>query len=137
MDATVYTATDHAMMARALRLAERAAFTTKPNPMVGCVIAHGDEVVGEGWHQRKDGTCFWAEASLTAVNDADGRTMLIDDHGSAVCAEVWSLYAGAIERLGPVPTLIEWDTDVPALEVLVAEARKADTVMERSRELAA
>jgi uncharacterized protein (UPF0276 family) len=50
---------------------------------------------------------------------------------------VWSLYQGAIERLGPVPTLIEWDTDVPALDVLVAEARKADTVMERSRELAA
>jgi uncharacterized protein (UPF0276 family) len=36
-----------------------------------------------------------------------------------------------------VPTLIEWDTDVPALDVLVAEARKADTVMERTRELAA
>lgn len=50
--ALTFTATDHAMMARALRLAERGAYTTKPNPMVGCVIAHGDEVVGEGWHQR-------------------------------------------------------------------------------------
>ena len=49
---TQFTATDHAMMARALRLAERGAYTTKPNPMVGCVLAHGDEVVGEGWHQR-------------------------------------------------------------------------------------
>ena len=39
-------------MARALRLAERGAYTTRPNPMVGCVIAHGAEVVGEGWHQR-------------------------------------------------------------------------------------
>lgn len=47
-----FTATDHAMMARALRLAERGAYTTKPNPMVGCVIAQGDAVVGEGWHQR-------------------------------------------------------------------------------------
>jgi uncharacterized protein (UPF0276 family) len=54
-----------------------------------------------------------------------------------VCAEVWSLYAQAIARLGQVPTLIEWDTDVPELEVLVAEARKADAVMEQSRELAA
>lgn len=45
-------AIDHAMMARALRLAERGAFTTRPNPMVGCVIARGDEVVGEGWHVR-------------------------------------------------------------------------------------
>ena len=46
----VFTATDHAMMTRALRLAERGAYTTKPNPMVGCVIAHGDEVIAEGWH---------------------------------------------------------------------------------------
>lgn len=48
-----FSATDHAMMARALRLAELGAYTTRPNPMVGCVIAHGDEVVGEGWHQRQ------------------------------------------------------------------------------------
>ena len=47
-----YSAHDHALMARALRLAERGAYTTRPNPMVGCVIAHGDDVVGEGWHQR-------------------------------------------------------------------------------------
>ena len=47
------------------------------------------------------------------------RELLIDDHGRTVCAEVWSLYARAIERFGPVPTLIEWDTDVPALDVLV------------------
>ena len=50
--ATEFTATDHAIMARALRLAERGAYTSKPNPMVGCVIAHGAEVVGEGFHQR-------------------------------------------------------------------------------------
>ncbi|KFN43172.1 bifunctional diaminohydroxyphosphoribosylaminopyrimidine deaminase/5-amino-6-(5-phosphoribosylamino)uracil reductase RibD [Arenimonas oryziterrae] len=49
---TEFNATDHALMARALRLAERGAYTTKPNPMVGCVIAQGDRVVGEGWHVR-------------------------------------------------------------------------------------
>lgn len=49
---SAFTATDHAMMARALRLAARGAYTTRPNPMVGCVIAHGEEVVGEGWHAR-------------------------------------------------------------------------------------
>ncbi|MES2859661.1 MAG: bifunctional diaminohydroxyphosphoribosylaminopyrimidine deaminase/5-amino-6-(5-phosphoribosylamino)uracil reductase RibD [Pseudomonadota bacterium] len=48
-----FSATDHALMARALRLAELGAYTTRPNPMVGCVIARGEEVVGEGWHQRK------------------------------------------------------------------------------------
>lgn len=47
-----FTAIDHALMARALRLAGRGLYTTKPNPRVGCVIARGDEVVGEGWHQR-------------------------------------------------------------------------------------
>ncbi|MGS1080389.1 bifunctional diaminohydroxyphosphoribosylaminopyrimidine deaminase/5-amino-6-(5-phosphoribosylamino)uracil reductase RibD [Pseudoxanthomonas beigongshangi] len=51
-DTVAFTATDHALMAQALRLAERGAYTTRPNPMVGCIIAHGDEVVGEGWHQR-------------------------------------------------------------------------------------
>jgi hypothetical protein len=70
-------------------------------------------------------------------NRVGTRDLLIDDHGSAVCAEVWDLYERAITRLGPVPTLIEWDTDVPALDVLVAEAHKADTVLESARELAA
>ena len=47
-----FSTADHAMMARALRLAERGAYTTRPNPMVGCVIVQGDEVVGEGFHER-------------------------------------------------------------------------------------
>src|SRR5579883_3321470 len=47
-----FSATDHARMARALRLAERGLYTTQPNPRVGCVIARGEEIVGEGWHAR-------------------------------------------------------------------------------------
>lgn len=47
-----FSPTDHALMAQALRLAERGLFTTQPNPRVGCVIAHGDCVVGEGFHPR-------------------------------------------------------------------------------------
>jgi diaminohydroxyphosphoribosylaminopyrimidine deaminase/5-amino-6-(5-phosphoribosylamino)uracil reductase len=47
-----FTAVDHAHMARALRLAELGLCTTQPNPRVGCVIAHADAVVGEGWHKR-------------------------------------------------------------------------------------
>lgn len=65
------------------------------------------------------------------------RALLIDDHGSRVCAEVWQLYAQALDRLGPVPTLIEWDTDVPALEVLVDEARTADGYLAAARRQAA
>jgi uncharacterized protein (UPF0276 family) len=61
-----------------------------------------------------------------AVNDADGRTVLIDDHGAPVAGAVWDLYGEAIARFGPVPTLVEWDTAIPDLAVLLAEARHAD-----------
>ncbi len=56
---------------------------------------------------------------------------LIDTHGKPVFDAVWPLYAHSIERLGPKPTLIEWDTDIPALEVLLAEAWKARDILER------
>ncbi|SIT51192.1 conserved hypothetical protein [Paraburkholderia piptadeniae] len=59
-------------------------------------------------------------------------TLLIDTHGTRVAAPVWELYAQALDRFGPVATLIEWDTDIPPLEVLLEEARHAATVM-RSR----
>ena len=57
-----------------------------------------------------------------------GREIRIDTHAHPVCEEVWSLYRHAIARHGAVPTLIEWDNDIPALEVLVAEAARADRV---------
>jgi uncharacterized protein (UPF0276 family) len=59
----------------------------------------------------------------------DGGTLRIDDHGSHVIEDVWSLYAEALRCFGPVPTLIEWDTDVPPLDVLVGEARHADSLI--------
>ena len=74
---TGFTATDHAMMARALRLAERGAFTTKPNPMVGCVVARGDEVVGEGWHQRAGGPHAEVLALQAAGDNARGATVYV------------------------------------------------------------
>ena len=58
---------------------------------------------------------------------------LIDDHGSRVPAPVWDLYRAALHQLGPAPTLIEWDTDVPALEVLVSEARLAHDCIHADR----
>ena len=72
-----FTACDHALMARALRLAERAAYTTRPNPMVGCVIAQGDEVVGEGWHQRKGGAHAEVFALQAAGERAKGATAYV------------------------------------------------------------
>jgi uncharacterized protein (UPF0276 family) len=64
-------------------------------------------------------------------SDSDGSPLLIDAHGAPVADVVWSLYEHAIERTGPVPTLIEWDNDVPSYELLTAEAARADAVMER------
>jgi uncharacterized protein len=57
-----------------------------------------------------------------------GEHCLIDTHGKPVAEPVWALYAAAMRRFGPVPTLIEWDTDLPPLDVLLAEAAKADTL---------
>lgn len=51
--------------------------------------------------------------------------LVIDDHGSRVRDEVWRVYEHTLQRLGPVPTLIEWDTAVPELDVLLAEAQRA------------
>jgi len=61
-----------------------------------------------------------------AVNELGDDTVLIDDHGSRVPPAVWSLYAGAIGKFGPRPTLIEWDTALPSLDVLLGEAMWAD-----------
>lgn len=67
----------------------------------------------------------------------DGRQLLIDTHGAAVCDAVWDLYRAALRRFGDVPTLIEWDTDIPALDVLIAEAAKADSIRADAHALAA
>jgi uncharacterized protein len=63
--------------------------------------------------------------------DADGASLLIDSHADPVADKVWALYEYAIERAGPVPTLIEWDNDVPSYPVLAEEAARADSVMHR------
>jgi uncharacterized protein (UPF0276 family) len=61
------------------------------------------------------------------VSDASdaGNGLVIDDHGSRVRPWVWAVYEHALRRFGPLPTLVEWDTDLPALDVLLGEARQA------------
>jgi len=68
--------------------------------------------------------------------DARGAC-LIDTHGARVAPPVWDLYRATIERFGPRPTLIEWDTDIPALEVLLDEAAHARQIMEARHAVAA
>ncbi|GAA0776934.1 DUF692 domain-containing protein [Roseibium denhamense] len=64
--------------------------------------------------------------------DDHGRPLLIDAHDREVDDAVWSLYAFAIERAGAVPTLIEWDNDVPSWPVLLEEVEAADRLMQRT-----
>lgn len=63
-----------------------------------------------------------------------GATVLIDTHAHEVADPAWELFAHAIRRFGPQPTIIEWDADLPALDVLVGEAAKADAVRTHARE---
>jgi len=83
---------------------------------------------------------FSASSYLEAIPDAavgeihlagfqDTGEILIDTHGARVSAPVWSLYEAAIKRFGAIPTIVEWDTDIPSLNVLLAEATAATLIL--------
>ncbi|MEJ6004130.1 DUF692 domain-containing protein [Paucibacter sp. AS339] len=80
--------------------------------------------------------CAWIDAlrpglagEIHLAGHAELPGIVIDDHGSRVSPEVWQVYAHALSRFGPVPSLIEWDTDVPELSVLLSEAELASRLM--------
>jgi len=80
--------------------------------------------------------CAWIDAvdpatvgEIHLAGYHDAGDIVIDDHGSRVHAPVWQVFHHAVARLGVRPTLIEWDTDVPALDVLLDEAAKAESVL--------
>ena len=64
-----------------------------------------------------------------ATERHDSGPLLIDDHGSIVSDVTWALYRRFIERVGPIATLIEWDTDIPEYDVLMAEVGKANAIL--------
>lgn len=66
-----------------------------------------------------------------------GGPLLIDAHGSPVADPVWDLCAQVLSQTGPLPVLIEWDNDLPDFATLLAEARAADRLIERSRHVLA
>ncbi len=66
-----------------------------------------------------------------ASEDLPSGPLLIDDHGSPVADPVWRLYAETVARTGPLPTLIEWDNDVPPFAELLAEAQRAGAILGR------
>ena len=70
-----------------------------------------------------------------ARNQIGEQELLIDDHASKVCDDVWQLFSHFVSESTDAPVLIEWDSDIPELEVLLSEAFKARDIME-SRGLA-
>jgi uncharacterized protein (UPF0276 family) len=75
-------------------------------------------------------------AGHTVRELADGRVLRIDDHGARVTDEVWRLYGEALRLFGPVPTLIEWDTNIPEIGVLLDEAAIAQRALDCAKEQA-
>ena len=73
-----------------------------------------------------------AEIHLAGYEEVED--FLFDSHSRPVHEPVWNLYEQALERFGPIATLIEWDHDIPPLEVLLAEADTADQMLQRIRE---
>lgn len=71
------------------------------------------------------------------VQRFDEHEILVDTHNALVCEEVWNLYDAAIARFGRTPTLIEWDSELPPVDTLLAEAVRAEQVMARYDERAA
>jgi hypothetical protein len=74
-----------------------------------------------------------SEIHLAGHHPAEDVNVLIDDHGSRVAQPVWELYARALGGFGAVPTLIEWDTNIPPLEILLDEARHAQELADVRR----
>jgi uncharacterized protein len=86
----------------------------------------------------REGTAFLDALPKDALGEmhlaghCEMHDIVIDDHGSEVCAQVWQLYAHAVKRFGHVPALIEWDTEIPELNVLLAQAAQADVVARKA-----
>ncbi|MCA1713735.1 MAG: DUF692 domain-containing protein [Gammaproteobacteria bacterium] len=92
-------------------------------------------------NNHRDAIAYLAALPLQAVTeihlagyaeeiDADGGSLLVDDHGAPVAEPVWALYAQVLVATGPVPTLIEWDNAVPGYARLRAEAQRADQLLD-------
>lgn len=136
----MFAACDHAHMARALRLAARGLSTTQPNPRVGCVIAHGDEVIGEGWHRQAGGAHAEAFALQQAGDRARGATAYVTLepcglHGrTPPCAD--ALIAAGIARV-VIASEDAFQRDGGALDRLRARGIAVDTGLMRdaAREL--
>ncbi len=65
-------------------------------------------------------------------SDDEGAPLLIDSHDRPVADAVWRLFESVVARAGPIPTLIEWDSEIPEWPRLQAEAAAAQTILDRA-----
>jgi len=112
-------------------------FMTAVAARTGCgILCDVNNIYVSAQNHGWDASAYLAGLPPTAIGEihlaghavrqlSDGNALRIDDHGSAVIPEVWALYQEALARFGPVPTLIEWDNNIPPLEMLLTEARRA------------
>lgn len=116
------------------------AFLAEVARRTGCgLLLDVNNVFVSATNLATDPRAYLADFPLAAVGEVHlgghaaealpSEPLLIDAHGTPVADPVWTLYAEVIARAGPLPTLIEWDNDVPALEVLLAEAARAAAVL--------
>jgi uncharacterized protein len=122
---------------------DEAAFITDIIQRTGCgLLLDVNNAYISGVNHHRDPQAYIAALPLAAVGeihlagfaedqDAVGAPLLIDTHGAPVATAVWELYAFALARLGPMPTLIERDDNIPSLAILTAEARCADQMIRK------
>jgi uncharacterized protein (UPF0276 family) len=119
------------------------AFLAAVAERTGCgILCDVNNIYVSAWNHGWDARAYLGALPAGAVGEIhlaghatrhleDGRLLRIDDHGSHVAPEVWSLYEAALERFGAVPTLIEWDTDIPEFGTLQREAAQAQVCLDR------
>lgn len=124
---------------------DEATFISEIIHRTGCgLLLDVNNAYVSGVNHQRDPYAYLAALPLSAVGeihlagfvedrDAAGAPLLIDTHGAPVAAAVWELYAFALERLGPTPTLIERDNNIPPLAVLLEEARLAERWLQPAR----
>ena len=116
-------------------------FLTQIARRTGCgLLLDINNVFVSTTNHRADARAYLADFPLDRVGEIHlgghaeeelpSGPLLIDDHGSPVADPVWVLYAETVARAGALPTLIEWDNDVPPFAELLAEARRAAGILD-------
>ena len=124
---------------------DEATFITEIIHRTGCgLLLDVNNAYISGVNHQRDPRAYLAALPLAAVGeihlagfakdqDAAGAPLLIDTHGAPIAAAVWELYAFVLDHLGPTPTLIERDHNIPPLAVLITEARCAEELIRQAR----